>query len=391
MNIATAAPLQQVAETVTHRTAEMLCTAVTMLDDRGDLIASSNPNAVPPDHAEADSVEGYIQLPIRLGGRSLQVLVAEPRDGEVISPRLARVILELAINQSAVVERLPNQVEIKNKFIYDLLRGAASDEADILRESQILGMDFARPRAVILIDAADYIMVSHPGASDARARRSAMRAQHLIASVVNYFRLPSDAICAYIGEGEVAVLKAATNQDLTMWTGADLDAGQANPSWANLAALKRACSGLLDRLRRDTATSISVGIGRYHPGIHGLARSYQDAGAALALGRRFHGPNRVHCLDELGVAAFMGVPDERTKVELAVHLLSPLDHEPELHETLQTLFDENCCPSATSRRLSIHRNTLAYRLDKITSLTGLDPRRFDDAVQMRLASVLRAL
>ena len=42
-------------------------------------------------------------------------------------------------------------------------------------------------------------------------------------------------------------------------------------------------------------------------------------------------------------------------------------------------------------RLSIHRNTLSYRLDKIASLTGLDPRRFDDAVQIRLAVVLRSL
>ncbi|MCY7322639.1 MAG: helix-turn-helix domain-containing protein, partial [Phormidesmis sp. CAN_BIN36] len=39
----------------------------------------------------------------------------------------------------------------------------------------------------------------------------------------------------------------------------------------------------------------------------------------------------------------------------------------------------------------IHRNTLSYRLDKITSLTGLNPRQFDDAVQIRLALLLRSL
>ena len=49
------------------------------------------------------------------------------------------------------------------------------------------------------------------------------------------------------------------------------------------------------------------------------------------------------------------------------------------------------CPSSTANRLFIHRNTLSYRLDKIASLTGLDPRRFDDAVQIRLAVVLRSL
>ncbi|HEY9674790.1 MAG TPA: helix-turn-helix domain-containing protein, partial [Waterburya sp.] len=98
-----------------------------------------------------------------------------------------------------------------------------------------------------------------------------------------------------------------------------------------------------------------------------------------------------YCLDKLGIAAFVGISDESTKIELAKHLLSPLDQEPDLLETLDVFFLENCCPSTTAKHLSIHRNTLSYRLDKITSLTGLDPRQFDDAMQIRLALLLRSL
>ena len=125
--------------------------------------------------------------------------------------------------------------------------------------------------------------------------------------------------------------------------------------------------------------------------MRGLAQSYQDARAALSLGCRFRDRNQVHCLDRLGIAAFIGVADEQTKIELATYLLSPLNHEPELLTTLDAFFAEDCCPSLTASRLSIHRNTLSYRLDKITSLTGLDPRRFDDAVQIRLALLMRRL
>lgn len=166
---------------------------------------------------------------------------------------------------------------------------------------------------------------------------------------------------------------------------------QCSSSWANLTALKRAAEALLSRLRADTDASISIGIGRYHPGMRGLAQSYQDARAALSLGCRFRDRNQVHCLDRLGIAAFIGVADEQTKIELATYLLSPLNHEPELLTTLDTFFSEDCCPSSTANRLSIHRNTLSYRLDKITSLTGLEPRRFDDAVQIRLALLMRRL
>jgi carbohydrate diacid regulator len=106
-----------------------------------------------------------------------------------------------------------------------------------------------------------------------------------------------------------------------------------------------------------------------------MAHSYRDARMATSLGRRFQGQNLVHCLDGLGVAAFVGVSDERTKVDLAMHLLSPFDQEPELIESLNAFFAADCCPSTAASALRIHRNTLSYRLEKISMLTGLDPCR----------------
>lgn len=71
--------------------------------------------------------------------------------------------------------------------------------------------------------------------------------------------------------------------------------------------------------------------------------------------------------------------------------LSPLDEEPELLETLEAFFTSDCHPIAAARQLGLHRNTLNYRLDKITSMTGLNPRTFDHAVQIRLALLIRRL
>jgi carbohydrate diacid regulator len=240
---------------------------------------------------------------------------------------------------------------------------------------------------VILIDAADYVLPANNGHSEVQAQR----VQTVIGSIVSFFQLPNDAICASLGEGKICVLKASNTRNLDPWaTGSDLPEGLGS-SWANLTALKRAADALLNRLCGDTNTSINIGIGRYHPGLQGISRSYQDAQASLSLGRRFQGNNRVHCLGELGIVAFVGVPDEATKIDLAKYLLSPLDQEPELLLTLNVFFSENCCPSSTAKRLSIHRNTLSYRLDKVATLTGLEPRQFDHAVQMRLSLLLRSL
>jgi len=89
-----------------------------------------------------------------------EVIVEESVNGEVISPRLAQVLVELVINQIAVIDALPNQHQLKNQVIYDLLHGLIDDEATVLRYSKLLGIDLSPPRAVILIDAADHILVS---------------------------------------------------------------------------------------------------------------------------------------------------------------------------------------------------------------------------------------
>lgn len=383
-------PFERVADSVAERAAELLCTQVLVVDDRGMIVASSESRLQGLSfESDLDPEMTYVRVPLSLDHSGGEVIITRPGSGDEISPRLARVLTELVIDQVARVDRLPNKHELKNKFIHDLLRGSGHDEASLMREAQILGMNLAHPRVVILIDAEDYILAPVRGVqidpSDPRIWR---RAQLVIGRVVDFFELPNDTICAYIGDGEVAVLKAANR---ITWVDHDDEPAAANPSWANLAALKQAGSALLTRLRSDTRAAISIGVGRYHPGIPGLARSYQDARAAVSLGRRFQGQNRVHCLDGLGIAAFVGVSDEGTKVELARYLLSPLDHEPELLDTLAAFFAHDCSPSATAGALSIHRNTLGYRLDKIASLTGLDPRRFDDAVQIRLALALRSL
>lgn len=387
---------------VTEKVAELLCAQVLVIDNQGVAIASSKPELVGLSFNRIISKEAsnYLQVPLPPDSQIGEVIVGSPLNGEVISRRLAQAIVELVINQTAVIDALPNQHELKNKFIYDLLHGLIDDEATVLRQAKLLGLDLSPPRAVILIDAAEYILGSSVGAGtqaprqqhkqetvEAQVRR---RAQLVIGSVVGFFHLPNDTICAYIGDGEVAVLKASDTKNLGSWADCE-DVAESSSSWANLTALKRAAEALLVRLRGDTGAAINIGIGRYHPGIRGLARSYQDARAALSLGCRFHDRNQVHCLNQLGIAALIGVSDEQTKIELATYLLSPLDHEPELLATLDAFFALDLSPSSTASRLSIHRNTLSYRLEKITSLTGLDPRRFDDAVQIRLALLLRSL
>ena len=369
----------QLAHSLTDRVADVLSTSVVLATDSGEVLATSG-------DADAARNARSVTFPLRVNGVPCHLSVAETIGGEPVSPHVRRLLVELAVDQAALLLRLPNQEALKDRFIHELLKGATGNEADALREGQILGMELARPRAVLLVDAGAYLL------DDGRAPEHAVRrrAQVVIASIVRYFELPSDTICAHIGAGEVAVLKAIRREDLTLWLDRTRPA-RASASWANVEALKSAAVGLRERLAADTGAEITIGVGRYHPRIRGLARSYQDARAALALGRRLFGAGKAYSLDELGAAAFVGVADDRTRRELADRLLAPLDDEPDLVRTLERFFARDCSLVETARDLTIHRNTLGYRLDKVAQLTDLDPRHFGDAVQLRLAMLVRSV
>ncbi|WP_311790023.1 helix-turn-helix domain-containing protein, partial [Pantoea sp. UBA5923] len=65
--------------------------------------------------------------------------------------------------------------------------------------------------------------------------------------------------------------------------------------------------------------------------------------------------------------------------------LKSMDNNGLLRRTLIAWFTHNVQPSATARALFIHRNTLEYRLNRISELTGLNLSQFDDRLLLYVA------
>ncbi|RDI42463.1 PucR family transcriptional regulator, partial [Nocardia mexicana] len=71
-------------------------------------------------------------------------------------------------------------------------------------------------------------------------------------------------------------------------------------------------------------------------------------------------------------------------------LLDPLDHHPELLDTLQTHIAHNLNRQRTARLLHVHTNTVDYRLKRIGQLTGFDPTQASGLWYLRSALVARS-
>ena len=63
----------------------------------------------------------------------------------------------------------------------------------------------------------------------------------------------------------------------------------------------------------------------------------------------------------------------------------PDDLDDEVLTTVNKFFDNDLNVSETSRQLYVHRNTLVYRIEKLHQSTGLDIRKFDDALTFKIA------
>lgn len=64
-------------------------------------------------------------------------------------------------------------------------------------------------------------------------------------------------------------------------------------------------------------------------------------------------------------------------------VLGPLNKE--LLDTLRVFLEKDMSVADSARALYIHRNTLTYRLDRITEITGHNPRRLSGAVHLYIA------
>ncbi|GJM71000.1 hypothetical protein HMSSN036_32160 [Paenibacillus macerans] len=64
----------------------------------------------------------------------------------------------------------------------------------------------------------------------------------------------------------------------------------------------------------------------------------------------------------------------QVKLSADLHAVGKLEDSAELLETLRSFINNNCSVSLTAAELNIHRNTLQYRLKRIETVTGKDPR-----------------
>ncbi len=146
-----------------------------------------------------------------------------------------------------------------------------------------------------------------------------------------------------------------------------------------------------DTVSAEIMYPIVIGLSTVAENIDELNTSYKEAQIAIEVGKVFEEEKNILSYDNLGIGRLIyQLPIKLCELFLKEVFkkgdITTLDDETIL--TINKFFENDLNVSETSRQLFVHRNTLVYRLEKIYKLTGLDLRKFDQAIVFKVAMMV---
>lgn len=344
------------ALTVLQQGSPMEVTADSVL--RWHLEGAESPSLAVEGGAFAPGAAIYVPLKV---GDSGGVLMAHGEPDDVRMPARAAIpAVELALEFARAATVTVREGVGPDLALYRLLRGSRAEAYEAQLVAKVAGWDLRVPRTAI---------VALPFSHNGNGRRSlGARTMGKLLDVLGE-RAPHTPFGRLRGH-EWVVLPEIEPDGKT--------------------ALRSLAGQLTDALESN-GSAPAIGIGELHDQTHSLLalrRSYREALYSARCGARIHREPGVYELDTLGAAAFL-TPSGRSRQHLAGRLLDPLTDQHELMDSLRAFLHANLSIGEAASQAGVHRHTVRNHLERIRQLTGLDPRALDDAVQLRLALLVR--
>ena len=139
---------------------------------------------------------------------------------------------------------------------------------------------------------------------------------------------------------------------------------------------------------------VRAGVGSYHPGLHGISRSFLEAQQAIEAGRKLRPDSLVHGHDDV-IPHLVLAQNPRLAERFVNHslgrLLDPkVRNRGQLLETLDAYLTKGSVKGAATA-LGLHRHTVLYRLEKLKELLGGDLDAPATRLRLQLALDLQKL
>ncbi len=395
-----------VAETIVNKIAALINREIIITDTFGTVLASTDLSKTGLQYtpmqraAELNQVaetvkdessftknplENGVIIPLIYNGEVVAVMhVQDDKDSYQKYLAVIKTTAELLIYQTLVIDNVPYKDKIKDNFIFGLLHHKLSwDDQRTYDEAELLEVSLHKDKIVSVIYVPGFWQMQFTGetptSEDERQSRLHVYKKKLYDAIKEFYGEVGGVQISYFGNDtfitlidETPTLKGNQMIDMMRKKAKDFNA-------------------LIHRQFPKEVEKVAIGLGNFYRGKDGIVLAYEEAKVALQLGLSFEEHKPLYHIDDLGMIAILAGGNKRWQENFVRNLLTQLFPEKYLIETVDVFFDENMSLTQTAKKLNIHRNTLLYRLSKIKKITGLDPRNFNDAVKLKLASILSSL
>ncbi len=269
---------------------------------------------------------------------------------------------ELAIEQAATVTALvmlqeravrEAQQALRGDFLSQILHLKGEPDSPLSEQARAVGYRFDQPHQVLFV-------VGQPLAGATAAQLAARLDQRLHTA-------SSHSLVVQREQGIAVVVEAKTDS-----------AGQA------LAAQ------LLADLNHPNQP-VTLGVGRAQAEPRGLRISYEEAQEAAEIGQRLSPSARVMCFWELGLLDWVyRLPAEVLQANPFLAIVETLaEHDQrtrgDLVRTLEAYLDSGGALAEAAGLLTVHRNTLLYRISRIEEIADVDLRNVEQRLNLHVA------
>lgn len=388
----------QLAQQIVERTINIIGKNINIMDEKGYIIGTGDKSRLNQYHEGAAlvikhkkklfiypenrnhlvGVKPGVNLPIE-DNRQVIGVVGITGDPDEVGPfgEIIKMTVEMMLQQQFLLKEIDLERQAKENFVNDLISGRVGNDSDLfIARGQIVGYDITLPRVALLINIYHFEKTAKQnlrkciGLKEGEIYLQRLK-NDILRTIRDLFVQQPQDIVSYLGGDRFVVLKTINMYDK-----------QEIIRKRTIETSQKIKDAILARRKFHA----SIGIGDYHQGVKGIMRSYREAGRALEIGKKGNSKVGVHHIAYLGISRLFVEISPETRNDFIHYIYKDNNAgknlKPIFWETLQSFFEHNLNITNTSKSIYIHRNTLLYRLEKIKQFTGLDPRRFEHALQL---------
>jgi sugar diacid utilization regulator len=315
-----------------------------------------------------------VTAPIVLGGTTYGWIVLVERDHPPGRHDLAQhlvIAAEAATITGSEMLRLRSveaaEERARGDFVHALLHGRFSSAHEVVARASHHGFDVEAPYGVVVVQ----------GAFDTSTPSGLERQGSLVRSVRRMQPAPGlQALATAVGDLLVVVPQLSLN-------------GAARDPRTELDTLAAFAGDVDNEVRKRVGDVTGTTYGRPGVGAAGVANSYREARVALGVAHRL-GMDRPCGYPELRVyAALSELTESRQALSFAKEVLEPLRSRDESGDSLEKVvlayIEAGGNLNAAARSLHLHRNTMFYKLERVSRLLRVDLRDPDAMFTIWLA------